>query len=413
LKLLLDTNVVLWAMTDTAKIRSQAAVLRDPANELVVSAVVAWEIAIKYALGRLPLPEPPATFVPGVVRDLGASSVAISQEHALGVAALPHLRGDPFDRLLVAQALALGATLVTADARLADTPPRRCSSDRYAGRNTYQGGWRTPAEIAPDPAPTLRTCGVMPAEGAMATSMEVTRPPHTGGEAVVLEGVGHAYGTLEVLDAIDLRVAAGEVVALVGPSGCGKSTLLDLVCGLTAPGRGRIRAPRAVLMPQRDELLPWATAIDNAALALRVGGVGRSAARDQARPLLAELGLSGFEQALPAALSGGMRQRVAFARTLLAGAPVLCLDEPFGALDAITRSEAQVWLSRALGRSPRTVLLVTHDVEEAVLLADRVVVLSPRPGRIVAELEVLLPRPRDATQPGVVALRAQALAALR
>ena len=247
----------------------------------------------------------------------------------------------------------------------------------------------------------------------MATSMEAIRPPDTADAAILLEGVCQRYGAVQALDDISLRVAPGEVVALVGPSGCGKSTLLDLVCGLAEPAAGSIRAPRAVLMPQRDELLPWLTALDNAALALRVAGVAKPAAREQARPLLAELGLAGFEDALPAALSGGMRQRVAFARTLLAGAPVLCLDEPFGALDAITRAEAQAWLAQALERSPRTGLLVTHDVEEAVLLADRLAVLSPRPGRVVATLDVPLPRPRTATQPEVVALRARALKALR
>ena len=244
----------------------------------------------------------------------------------------------------------------------------------------------------------------------MATSIRAT--PEVAA-AVVLEDVAHAYGDVRALGGVSLRAAPGEVVALVGPSGCGKSTLLDLVCGLRAPQAGRVEASRAVLMPQRDQLLPWLTALDNAALALRVGGASRAEARAAARPLLEELGLAGFERARPAELSGGMRQRVAFARTLLAGAPLLCLDEPFGALDAITRADAQVWLAAALERAPRTVLLVTHDVEEAVVLADTVVVLSPRPGRVLATLPVELPRPRAATDPGVIALRAEALAALR
>jgi len=230
---------------------------------------------------------------------------------------------------------------------------------------------------------------------------------------VVLEGVAYAYGDVQALASVGLRAGPGEVVALVGPSGCGKSTLLDRVCGLIAPQAGRVEAPRAVLMPQADQLLPWLTALDNAALALRLGGASKSEARAHAHPLLEELGLAGFEQTRPAELSGGMRQRVAFARTLLAGAPVLCLDEPFGALDAITRAETQAWLASALQRRPRTVLLVTHDVEEAVLLADSVVVLSPRPGRVLATLPVALPRPRRPTDAGVVALRADALAAMR
>ena len=231
--------------------------------------------------------------------------------------------------------------------------------------------------------------------------------------AVVLEDVAHAYGDVRALAGVSLRAAPGEVVALVGPSGCGKSTLLDLVCGLIAPQAGTVRAPRAVLMPQRDQLLPWLSAVDNAALALRVAGAGRKEARAAARPVLEELGLAEFERARPAELSGGMRQRVAFARTLLAGAEVLCLDEPFGALDAITRADTQAWLAAALQRRPRTVLLVTHDVEEAVLLADTVAVLSPRPGRVLATLPVALGRPRAATDAGVVALRAEALAAMR
>jgi NitT/TauT family transport system ATP-binding protein len=165
-------------------------------------------------------------------------------------------------------------------------------------------------------------------------------------------------------------------------------------------------------MPQRDELLPWATALDNAALALRVAGMSRAQARERAHPLLGELGLAGFEGARPHTLSGGMRQRVAVARTLLAGAPVLCLDEPFASLDAITRGELQRWLQDVLAREPRTVVLVTHDVEEAAVLADRIVVLSGRPGHIVASLDVDLPRPRLATDAGVAELRAQALGAL-
>ncbi len=245
----------------------------------------------------------------------------------------------------------------------------------------------------------------------MATANIGATAPRVAG--VVLEDVAHAYGDVRALAGVSLRVAPGEVLALVGPSGCGKSTLLDLVCGLLTPRSGRVDAPRAVLMPQADELLPWLTALDNAALALRVGGASAQAARARAHPLLEQLGLAGFEGTRPAELSGGMRQRVAFARTLLAGAPVLCLDEPFGALDAITRADAQAWLAAALERTPRTVLLVTHDVEEAVLLADRVVVLSPRPGRVVATIDVTLARPRVATDAGVVALRAEALAAMR
>jgi NitT/TauT family transport system ATP-binding protein len=248
------------------------------------------------------------------------------------------------------------------------------------------------------------------------TQAPTSPAPASGGpdsSAVALRGAGRSFGAIEALRDVTLDVPAGEVVALVGPSGCGKSTLLELVCGLQRPDAGTVTADRAVLMPQGDQLLPWLSALDNAALALRVAGAGREAARERARPVLAALGLGDFASVRPAKLSGGMRQRVAFARTLLAGAPVLCLDEPFGALDAITRAEAQAWLQDALAAEPRTVLLVTHDVEEAVLLADRIVVLSARPGRIVADLPVELPHPRTATDPGVIALRRRALERLR
>jgi ABC-type nitrate/sulfonate/bicarbonate transport system ATPase subunit len=230
---------------------------------------------------------------------------------------------------------------------------------------------------------------------------------------VQLTRIQRAFGQVTALADLSLSVAHREVVAVVGPSGCGKSTLLEIVCGLQRPDGGNCESAPAVLMPQRDSLLPWLSAIDNAALARRVAGERREAARAQARPLFEHFGLSGFEDSRVNELSGGMRQRVAFLRTLLSGKPVLCLDEPFGALDAITRSEMQAWLAAALAEEPRTVLLVTHDVEEACVLADRVCVMSPRPGRIVAELPVGLPRPRRATDPELVALRERALEALR
>lgn len=230
--------------------------------------------------------------------------------------------------------------------------------------------------------------------------------------AIEAAGLVRRYGELVALDGVSLRVGPGELVAVVGPSGCGKSTLLDLVCRLQAPDAGTIEAVPAVLMPQRDLLLGWFDALDNAGLALRVAGASREQARERARPVFAALGLGGFETARPHQLSGGMRQRVAFVRTLLAGKPLLCLDEPFGSLDAISRAESRAWLTEALAVQPRTVLLVTHDVEEAAVLADRIVVLSPRPGRVVAELAVAAPRPRRATDETVVQTRRLALEAL-
>jgi ABC-type nitrate/sulfonate/bicarbonate transport system ATPase subunit len=229
---------------------------------------------------------------------------------------------------------------------------------------------------------------------------------------VTVAGVQKAFGAVLALDGVSLRATEREVVAVAGPSGCGKSTLLELVCGLAQPDAGTVTAAPAALMPQRDGLLPWLTALDNAALSLRVTGASKAAARASAHEHFAAFGLEGFERARPGELSGGMRQRVAFLRTLLAGRPVLCLDEPFGALDALTRLQMQRWLADALAREPRTVLLVTHDVEEAVLLADRIVLLSPRPGRVVATLDVPLARPRHRADPEVVALRERALTAL-
>ena len=239
------------------------------------------------------------------------------------------------------------------------------------------------------------------------TEAPVQGPRSFQSTGISLSGVARRYGRrspVVALDGLDLRVGAGELVAVVGPSGCGKSTLLELVAGLQEPDAGEVsvmgatagheRLAASAYMPQRDLLLPWRDALGNAALALECQGVAKAEARRRAAPLFERFGLAEFEDARPAALSGGMRQRVAFLRTLLAGRPVLLLDEPFGALDSITRSAMQEWLAGALAAEPRTVLLVTHDVEEAILLADRVAVLSPRPGRVVAQLDVTLPRPR-------------------
>ena len=236
----------------------------------------------------------------------------------------------------------------------------------------------------------------------------------------------HSFGELRTLAGLDLAVEPGGVLGLVGPSGCGKSTLLELICGLREPDAGSVavggetgaagRLARCAYMPQRDLLLPWYSALDNAALAPRNQGAGRAEARRRAAALFERFGLGGFEGAAPAELSGGMRQRVAFLRTLLAGKPVLALDEPFAALDAITRAEMQQWLAEALRTEPRTVVLVSHDVEEALYLCDRVAVLSARPARVVAELAAPAPRAADrdaaVTDPAFVAARERALRAL-
>jgi NitT/TauT family transport system ATP-binding protein len=209
-----------------------------------------------------------------------------------------------------------------------------------------------------------------------------------------LNRVARRFGEVTALDELSLTVSDGEVLALVGPSGCGKSTLLELLAGLQKPDAGSVLAEPAAYMPQRDLLLPWRSALANAALALECAGFGKAEARAEAQPLFERFGLSGFERARPHELSGGMRQRVALARTFLAGRPLLLLDEPFASLDQITRGSLQEWLAEAMRSEPRTVVLVTHDVQEAIYLADRVAIMSPRPGRIVAEIEVPIERPR-------------------
>jgi ABC-type nitrate/sulfonate/bicarbonate transport system ATPase subunit len=251
--------------------------------------------------------------------------------------------------------------------------------------------------------------------------------PAAGGASIAIRGLGHSYGELQTIEQLDLAVPAHGVLGLVGPSGCGKSTLLELIAGLREGKRGEVevggvsdssgRLERCAYMPQRDLLLPWLSAIDNAALALRNRGVRRAQARSEAGALFERFGLAGFERSAPAELSGGMRQRVAFLRTLIAGKPVLVLDEPFASLDAITRAEMQQWLAGALSTDPRTVVLVTHDVEEALYLSDRVAVLSARPARMVEELSAPSPRAADrdaaVTDPKFVAARERAMRSLR
>jgi len=248
-------------------------------------------------------------------------------------------------------------------------------------------------------------------------------PLSLGKTAVAAHGVGRTYRSrkreVEALEGVELDVRAGEVVAVVGPSGCGKSTLLELFAGLQTPDAGSVEGgglEQCAFMPQRDLLLPWRDGLGNAALALECNGSSRAQARRDAAPLFKRFGLAEFERSYPRELSGGMRQRVAFLRTLLSGRPILLLDEPFAALDSITRASMQEWLAEALQSEPRTVVLVTHDVEEALFLADRVAVMSPRPGRIVAELAVPFERPRPrrgtVTSTAFAELKERALEAL-
>ncbi|MCC6629492.1 MAG: ABC transporter ATP-binding protein [Chloroflexi bacterium] len=247
--------------------------------------------------------------------------------------------------------------------------------------------------------------------------------------ALTIDGLAKAYPTpdgrrLPVLVDLTLAVPPGAFVALVGPSGSGKSTLFALIAGLERPDSGRIlldgidiagRTGLVGYMPQRDLLLPWRTLLDNAVLALDVAGTPRPAAYARARALLERFGLAGFEHAYPAALSGGMRQRAALLRTVLAGKALLLLDEPFGALDALTRAAMQAWLLDVWSDLGVTVLFITHDVEEALFLADTVYVLTPRPARVALRLEVMLARPRHydvVTSPVFVAHKVALLAAL-
>lgn len=215
---------------------------------------------------------------------------------------------------------------------------------------------------------------------------------------------GRRGGSLRVLDGISMSVSAGEFVSIVGPSGAGKSTLFNLISGLDRPDSGRIdvdgidvigSSAHTAYMPQDDLLFPWRTIVANAALGLEVQGVPRVDARARVRRLFPRFGLAGFEDAHPFELSGGMRQRAALLRTVVQQRSTLLLDEPFGALDSLTRTEMHAWMQQVWAENSWTALMVTHDIREALILSDRVVVLSPRPARVTMTLSVDLPRPRD------------------
>ncbi|MGO1414867.1 MAG: ABC transporter ATP-binding protein [Microbacterium gubbeenense] len=219
-----------------------------------------------------------------------------------------------------------------------------------------------------------------------------------------LTDVRKGFGGAPVLDGVSLSVAPGEIVSLIGPSGSGKSTLLSLLTGALAPESGRMlfdgapmtgRARPVAYMPQRDALLPWRRALDNAAVGLEVAGVRRREARQQADAFFDTFGLQGTQDRYPRQLSGGMRQRVSLLRTVVQKKPLLLLDEPFGALDAITRDDLQMWLLNIWAVHRWSILLVTHDIREAIRLSDRVHVLSSRPGRLVGEVQVSRDIPRD------------------
>ncbi|MEU8232913.1 ABC transporter ATP-binding protein [Actinoplanes sp. NPDC048967] len=222
-----------------------------------------------------------------------------------------------------------------------------------------------------------------------------------------LTGVSRTFagrsGTVEALRGIDLAVGDGEFVAVLGRSGCGKSTLLRLISGLLPVSAGevqvsgeRVTKPRRdiAMMFQRPALLPWRSVLDNVLLPMQIFGAKKADHRDRAQQLLSMTGLSGFEKRLPHELSGGMQQRVALCRSMIAQPRVMLMDEPFSALDALTREELSGELQRVHMELGTTIVFVTHSIDEAVLLADRVVVLSPRPGRIREIIDIDIPRPR-------------------
>jgi NitT/TauT family transport system ATP-binding protein len=229
--------------------------------------------------------------------------------------------------------------------------------------------------------------------------------------------VGDGAHRMEALHDVSVEIPAGQFVCVLGPSGCGKSTLLGALAGHLAPARGRICVdgtdvrgphPDRGLVFQQHTLFPWRRVVDNVAFGPKMKGIGRDRRRGRARALLAEVGLAGFEERWPSELSGGMQQRVEIARALANEPRVLLMDEPFGALDALTRGRMQQLLVEVWQRAGTTIVFVTHDIDEALFLADRLLVMSARPARIVEDRVLAFPRPRDAAlaaAPGFVALK--------
>lgn len=225
-------------------------------------------------------------------------------------------------------------------------------------------------------------------------------------------GLSRSFGATEALRAIDLEIQRGEFVAIVGPSGCGKTTLLHLLCGHDEPSAGTVERRGAVRMVyQKDGLFPWLTVAENVGLGIPSSN-GSAARRHQIDELLAFIRLGSFADHYPHQLSGGMRQLVEVARAIAGDTQVLLLDEPFSALDYLARLRMREELARMLSERPRTVVLVTHDIEEAAQLADRIVILTGRPGRVLRELRIESSRPRDPTDPAVIGAMHSALSAM-
>lgn len=229
------------------------------------------------------------------------------------------------------------------------------------------------------------------------------KPTPSNTTPLALEQVGKRFpGGVAALEAVSLQVRPGEFVALLGPSGCGKSTVLRLVAGLEAPSTGQVRTPahthpgQTAFVFQDPTLMPWASVFDNVWLPLRLRGLSRHAAAPRVTPVLARVGLAAFARALPAELSGGMRMRVSMARALVTNPHLLLMDEPFAALDEITRHQLNADLLAWQRTAAITTLFVTHSVSEAVFLSERVLVMSARPGRVTATFAIEAPAPRDA-----------------
>jgi ABC-type nitrate/sulfonate/bicarbonate transport system ATPase subunit len=242
---------------------------------------------------------------------------------------------------------------------------------------------------------------------------------------VQLDRVGKEFatrgGVFRAVAPLELSIETGRFISLVGPSGCGKSTLFNIIAGLLPPTEGRIiidgddatgTIGRVGYMLQKDLLLPWRTVLDNVILGMEIQGKPLSEARERALPLLKKYGLGGFESFYPNSLSGGMRQRAALLRTLLFDTDVILLDEPFGALDAQTKLQMQEWLMQLWSDFRKTVVFVTHDVDEAIYLSDEIHVMGTRPGRILESIPIGLPRPRMRTAsltPDFIAIKERCL----
>jgi putative hydroxymethylpyrimidine transport system ATP-binding protein len=216
-----------------------------------------------------------------------------------------------------------------------------------------------------------------------------------------IEKLSKKYGDIEVIKDLNLHIKKGEFISIVGPSGCGKSTLFKIITGLLTEYTGKVWIEGNIIknkvisyLPQKDLLLPWKTLYENATIPLEISGIRKEQWKEIITPLMEEFGLSGFEDRYPHELSGGMRQRGGLLRSFLIDSDLMLLDEPFGALDALTRSSMQEWLLKIWNKYNHSILFITHDIDEAIYLSDRVYIMSARPGKLLDELDIKFPRPR-------------------